>query len=787
MTFVPLPVSLLPPPAAAFADSPFFHFASRSGLAPTLAVHPIVRRPSIESLGLPLSTLAMPYAMPSPSTSPGAVSVLATPPTRADLTARPLRHHMRSQSSDALVSTSYIYVHPASPDASSTGPASWTPRAPVAGPSRIPPAKPAAVPRRVKLFGFTPANDDGPSSQEGSPGPDEERTPTGVPAAVSFPFGQQPALIPVNVGRSKSALAAAAHAQDLADAFASRKTHMVRKKSGELVRSSLKTDFGRDRASKPRSMPSTPTCPKYVHFDTQLEHVKHFLSQQRPAAVSRSGSPVETETEDEPEAFPFPAMASAQAGLVQIRLPNFPSPVNPDQDAYLETLAMHQDGKSLRGVVRVKNLAFQKWVAIRFTLDHWQTVSEVSADHLESMGPMSDRFVFHIRLQDLLARIEEKTMFIAIRYTVGEREIWDNNGGGNYRVEFTKPAAKQPIPSAAPPKRQAWSVTNAGQAADRMADLRRELDRLVQDDMDPSPLHAQTRSFTEGSPSAFSTRYNFGTAARPASTSTQEGQPSSPTKPTYSPSAFIGGMPATLYPEPPASTAGPSSSPVFARMNLEPDFGTSSPRKPAASSLHQPSYMLHTFPNAHPPSPPAEPDLQAMYGTYMSYLPLQDKASSRGRFNSFPSGSNTNNGSLGMQLHTRAGPSYAPLVVPGFRDHRRHDSPFASPADSPSISPDISPSMSPQSLSPPRVHSPPLYPTISPEEQPWSPSSSNDAASTASTNSTASSTFTYSPDSAATSVPDSPISATFSPRPSGPQEFSSFLDRVRPLLPRRLE
>ncbi|KAL8292894.1 hypothetical protein RQP46_000588 [Phenoliferia psychrophenolica] len=788
---------LFPVTSPVFADSPFFQFASRAGLAPTLAVPAIPRRPSIESLGLSTPSLhrtRMPYAMPSPSASP--TTTLNVP--------RPLRHHMRSQSSDALVETSYIYVQPAS---KTDGPETWAPRAPVAGPSRIPAAsgsafKPAAAPRRVKLFGFTPTddnNDDGPSSQEDSPKlpEDDEKTPTGdSSAAVAFPFGQQPPLIPVNVGRSKSALAAAARAQELEDAFASRKTHMVRKKSGELVRSSLKTDFGRDRASKPRSMPSTPTCPKYVHFDTQLEHVKHFLSQQRPAAVSRSGSPIETETEDEPEAFPFPAMASAQAGSVQLRLPNFPTPVNPDQDVYLETLEMHPDGKSLRGVVRVKNLAFQKWVAVRFTLDHWQTVSEVSAEHLESMGPMSDRFVFSIRLQDLLARIEDKTMYIALRYTVGDREIWDNNGGGNYRVEFAKRTAKQPANhhgqvAAAPTKRQAWSVTNAGQAADRMADLRRELDRLVQDDMDPSPLHAQTRSFTEGSPSAFSNRYDFGSSlkvfgGRPVSASSgansQENTPTSPANPllSVSPSGLIGGMPATLYPEPPASPRpNPNqSSPVVTRANLAPDFGSSS------SSPRQHTYTLHNG-YAHqaspslssqnrPPSPPAEPDLAAMYGPYMAYLPQQDKASSRGRFNSFPSGGG------GMQLHTTragSGPAvYAPLVVPGFRDHRRRDSPFASPADSPSMSPSDSPALSPQSSSPPRAHSPPLYPTTSPDEL-WSPASSlNDTASTASTSSTASS-VTYSPDSAATSVPDSPLSSSFSPRPSGPQEFSSFLDR----------
>lgn len=724
----------------------------------------------------------MPYAIPSPSTSPSRTS-----PSRSQAS-RPLRHHMRSQSSDAVSSSSssFIYVHPASPEEMFTS-SSWNPTSPISGPSKD------TVPRkqrRAKMFRFTPAsNEDGPSSQDNSPDQSndgDDLTPTGA-SPLSFHVGppkhEGPPLVPVHLRPTHSKAASAPSFAKSIHAFpgSSRHTAMVRKKSGELVRSSLKTDFGRDRDQKPRSEPATPTCPKYVHFDTQLEHVKHFLSQQRPAAVSRSGSPVETETEDEPEAFPFPAMASGQAGSLRIKLPNFPTRLNHDLDTYLESLAMGPDGKSLRGIVRVRNLSFEKWVAVRFTLDNWQTVSEVSAEHLESMGPMSDRFVFSIKLQDLLARIEEKTMFIAIRYTVGGREIWDNNGGANYRVEFEKlvePSATTLRPTTNPAtKRQTWSVTNAGQAADRMADLRRELDRLVQDDLDPSPLHhTNARSFTEGSP--FSTRYDFGNSLKMFGGGRQNGAsqdhlpqaPSSPTKPTspYTSTTFVGGMPATVFPD-------PSTSPVFARANLAPDFGASSSTKaPIMSPPLQPYplYQAHIHGSQRAPSPPYEKfesDVtpQPGHGPYGPYISHQDSTVSplnaptaRGRYMSHP----------GLQGSTSL--SYSPLLPPSFRDHRRQDSPFGSPA----ISPIVSPGMSPQA-SPLQSHSPPLYPTVSPEE-PWSPSSSTDTASSASTASTASSrgTSVSSPESEATSMPDSPAGG-YPIRPSGPSEFSSFLDR----------
>ena len=297
---------------------------------------------------------------------------------------------------------------------------------------------------------------------------------------------------------------------------------LIRKKSGEILKPALKyggplgpngtplttpeknADSAAPRARfESKSLPATPCCPKYVHFDAQLERVKLFLHDQKPQVVSRDGSPTVEHNTSEGEEYPFPSTDDErdERKVLQIKLPNFPTSHAPDTDLYIESLFLDDERKALRGIIMCKNMSFQKWVAARFTLDWWQTTSEVTATHKDSVkGGVYDRFSFNIKLDDILSRIEEMTMFLAIRYNTDGREIWDSNAGQNYKVLFEKVAAVQPVTS---PKRSKpaiqpgmgkavggrtsqWSVTT-GNADDRLADLRAKLSCLTADDMGSSP------------------------------------------------------------------------------------------------------------------------------------------------------------------------------------------------------------------------------------------------------------------------------------------------------------
>ena len=238
------------------------------------------------------------------------------------------------------------------------------------------------------------------------------------------------------------------------EAPGARRPAMVRKKSGELVRPALRPSSARRR---PSSMPGTPTYHKAVHFDSHLEHVRHFLQVDRPLAVSAGSSPVEA-YESEAE-FPFGSDEGSrprkQGYEWEIRLANFPTSTDERKTMPIrvERIFLSADNKNLIGAIAVQNLAFQKLVVARFTLDYWKTTSEVVADFNNDVRKKHtdgcDRFSFNIKLADQ-ANLENKTLFFCVKYETNGQQYWDNNNSINYQVDFTKKAKAQPAQNSNP-------------------------------------------------------------------------------------------------------------------------------------------------------------------------------------------------------------------------------------------------------------------------------------------------------------------------------------------------
>ncbi|RDI79406.1 hypothetical protein Vi05172_g10569 [Venturia inaequalis] len=234
----------------------------------------------------------------------------------------------------------------------------------------------------------------------------------------------------------------AASSEEDSDDELTMKPSLVRKKSGELVKPALR---GSSRRRRPSSMPGTPTYSKAVHFNEDIAHVRHFLQTEKPAAVSAGSSPVESLFDSESE-YPFGYEENKRVKEIEweIRTANFPrdSIERQYQPVRVEKIYLSSDNKTLVGNVACANIAFQKWVVARFTLDYWKTTSEVVCEfntdvRKKQLNDGYDRFHFNIKLADQ-ANLETKTMLICVRYNVAGQEHWDNNNTMNYQVDFIK-------------------------------------------------------------------------------------------------------------------------------------------------------------------------------------------------------------------------------------------------------------------------------------------------------------------------------------------------------------
>uniref|UniRef100_A0A8C5B1B4 CBM21 domain-containing protein n=1 Tax=Gadus morhua TaxID=8049 RepID=A0A8C5B1B4_GADMO len=91
------------------------------------------------------------------------------------------------------------------------------------------------------------------------------------------------------------------------------------------------------------------------------------------------------------------------------------------------------DEFSLSGVVRVLNLAFEKSVYLRYSLNNWITFMDSLAYYVpDSSDGVTDKFSFKIITPTFLEG--GGTLQFAIKYCVGGEEFWDNNVGKNYKV-----------------------------------------------------------------------------------------------------------------------------------------------------------------------------------------------------------------------------------------------------------------------------------------------------------------------------------------------------------------
>jgi hypothetical protein len=209
---------------------------------------------------------------------------------------------------------------------------------------------------------------------------------------------------------------------------------ILRKKSGDIIKPSLK----RDRAN---SLPSKLICPKEVHFDDKLERVRFFFHSEKPTAISNDASP----TDEYPLATCFPFTDHEEKEQIVVSCFSA-SPVQ------LESAHFSPEADLIVGQVLVRNIAYQKDVVVRFTFDNWQGISEIHAFYdpqkNDGMNPKIDgfdRFTFNIKVPEFIElNSESQSIAFCVRYNVGNQEFWDNNSCKNYQLDFHRRLREAP-------------------------------------------------------------------------------------------------------------------------------------------------------------------------------------------------------------------------------------------------------------------------------------------------------------------------------------------------------
>uniref|UniRef100_A0A3B5QS80 Protein phosphatase 1 regulatory subunit 3E-like n=1 Tax=Xiphophorus maculatus TaxID=8083 RepID=A0A3B5QS80_XIPMA len=184
---------------------------------------------------------------------------------------------------------------------------------------------------------------------------------------------------------------------------------------------SLPTPMERAKLEIARSR--SPTSQKKVRFadslGLELITVKHFDDADDPEVPERILAKLPTATLHHLDTkFPRAPSQSVFMELQEVKV-------------LLETV--QTDDFTLSGFVRVLNLAFEKSVSLRYSLNNWITFMDSLATYVpDSNDGVTDKFSFKIVMPAYLDN--GSTLQFAIKYCVGGHEFWDNNNGNNYKV-----------------------------------------------------------------------------------------------------------------------------------------------------------------------------------------------------------------------------------------------------------------------------------------------------------------------------------------------------------------
>lgn len=356
---------------------------------------------------------------------------------------------------------------------------------------------------------------------------------------------------------------------------------LLRKKSGELIKSSLKL------SGLSRSLSASQLGSKSVRFATRLANVKMFDGQQSPSTVSTAEntpmsspqalddfnskgyfdlkweddevSDITSDTSSDEEIH-FHSPATYRIAHLDFRPPRNIYDKQ-DMPCYLQSIKLSPEKTALVGLIMVKNLAFEKRLSIKLTFNAWRSVLIINnISYSKSFSSINfDQFKFVIPLEHMPKQLD---LQFVIKYEVGGNSFWDNNNLKNYHISL------QPFETASNTKLHNSSfkntVTQFDELVTKLVNYRKADCALDGDIINNDEYVYSKKPFSSKAKSDFHNRYNINdNLSEPRS---------NPHEPRSNP--FISSTP-TINIEPPSNSSSSSGGAVPTRPPLKMSYSTS--------------------------------------------------------------------------------------------------------------------------------------------------------------------------------------------------------------------
>lgn len=210
----------------------------------------------------------------------------------------------------------------------------------------------------------------------------------------------------------------------------------------ESVVSETDSDISRPKKSslrdpkRPKTPPGTPSR-KSVRFadalGLDLETVRHILEMDPCPSPPVPNHPLDIACQRKGKSV---RLCFEQPG----GRPDFLSRLH-QQSICLENVVV--SNMTVMGTIKVRNIAYQKEVRVRYSWDNWSSNANIIAMYVAGScdGP-TDRFSFGFSVPRHHVGVGDK-VFFAVFYKVADQEYWDNNNGLNYLLLIEEDAPRK--------------------------------------------------------------------------------------------------------------------------------------------------------------------------------------------------------------------------------------------------------------------------------------------------------------------------------------------------------